>query len=137
MKESIYNHIIDNGENFILYNALSDEAAVITKELYNIYESRHRNPDDLKTAYPDFYDYLVKAGIIVAEDIDEINEALRLNDSKGLAQKKAFHLTVNPTLKCNMNCWYCYEDKRPTRMSEETLSRVCELIEDRMRPIRV
>ncbi len=43
--------------------------------------------------------------------------------------KSNFRLTINPTLKCNFNCWYCYENHTGnSRMSEDILERTKKAI---------
>lgn len=46
--------------------------------------------------------------LIVENNIDEYQECL--NDiTTRLKSDKSVRITVNPTLDCNLKCWYCYE----------------------------
>ena len=85
-----------------------------------IIERRH-NIESLKEIHPSLYELLIKCGFIVlsAHDemkswVDEINSNLQSDDY--------VRITINPTLDCNLGCWYCYESHlKGSLMSKDTL----------------
>lgn len=103
----------------LLYNALSGKFVVI----------RNKVLDDIKTVpfellasdFPTVYKQCVEAGIIVDEAVDEVallEERIKQADNNS----ESFILHVNPTLDCNFNCWYCYENYVPhSRMKEDVV----------------
>jgi len=131
MRPSVYNFIIDNGENYILYNSFSDNIILLTTDLYELYSKTLDNIDELKNIYPQFFDYLVSMGIIVDDNEDEAANVL-LSWEKIRHSEKRLRLTINPTLNCNMRCWYCYEHKKPSRMTQETIEGIIDLISHKM-----
>lgn len=73
---------------------------------------------------------LCDAGIYVDDDTDEI---ARLRDRILEAEDNSdeYLLDINPTLDCNFNCWYCYENHvKGSMMSPEAVSRVKSLVSD-------
>lgn len=111
MKPSRYNFLIDNNGNYVLYNAFSDQLTMLLSDLYELYVENIDNIENLKAKHPQFYDYLVSFGFVVDDDCDEISTVVdRWKDYD--ENSTDFTLIINPTLKCNMNCWYCYESKK-------------------------
>lgn len=101
----------------LLYNALSGKFVVIRNKVF----------DDIKTLpfellasdFPTVYKQCVEAGIIVDDALDEVallEERIKQADNNS----DNFILHINPTLDCNFNCWYCYENHVPhSRMKED------------------
>ena len=78
----------------------------------------------MKNDFPNIFITLKDNGFIVDMDVDEIvlyeNLCLRRRFSKS-----NYDLTINPTLDCNLKCWYCYESHIPkSKMSNEVLENI-------------
>lgn len=43
---------------------------------------------------------------IIIDDYDEL-EYIKFNNRLCIFKNRSFHLTINPTLDCNLRCWYC------------------------------
>ena len=90
---------------------------------------RCHNIEALKEIHPSLYELLIKCGFIVlsAHDemkswVDEINSKLQSDDY--------VRITINPTLDCNLRCWYCYKSHlKGSLMSKDTLSYVIMYLE--------
>ncbi|PIP54276.1 MAG: hypothetical protein COS14_04155 [Bacteroidetes bacterium CG02_land_8_20_14_3_00_31_25] len=76
------------------------------------------NPEALKNINPNLFSALFKLGIIINQDINEIN-FLKTEHRKTIYSTNSYRLTILPTLECNFNCWYCYEDKIKGKMTNE------------------
>ena len=110
MRQSIYNHILKTNEGkVILYNALSDSLLFLLPELYEIYESNMGNLEKISHIHPDFFEALKEKGFLVEETIDEYEDALKKIKEQEKNEGRA-QITINPTLDCNLRCWYCYEE---------------------------
>lgn len=109
MKSSFYNHEENNGNNYILYNCRSDELVFLNKELRDIWIAYSTsNVDEIENVHPDFYEYLTNKGFVVPKSLDEQADFLaKLKEED--KREDSFSIIVNPTLDCNMRCWYCYE----------------------------
>jgi uncharacterized protein len=78
--------------------------------------------------YPAAYNKFIEGGFLVEEDTDEsalVNKSRmdEINDTNML------HVIVNPTLDCNLSCWYCYEHKvAHSKMADATIQGICNFI---------
>lgn len=122
---SKYNRIynIDNGR-YAIYNYAWDKTIFIVKELADIVLNNLNNIDALSSIHPTFYNALLSNGMIVETLFDEI-EKVKHNIIKSLSSDKVLRLTINPTLDCNLRCWYCYEKhNNEAYMSERTIKSI-------------
>lgn len=128
MKQSIYNYLTNNGVNGIIYNCRTDEVLELVPELLDLYKNHQENPDEIKNIHPDLYKYLCDKEFIVENDMDELNH-MHLYWQREDAMTDTYNIIVNPTMDCNMKCWYCYE-KHPknTKISTSKISAVKNLI---------
>lgn len=106
MKTSKYNSILKIGNKSILYNALSDCFALANDTILDAIKNNnlsHIN-DNKQTL-----SLLKEGGFIVNTDTNEqqklenVIKRIDHNDNE-------FILTINPTMNCNLRCWYCYEN---------------------------
>ena len=126
MKKSIYNsvHLFDTQK--VLYNAFTDKMCILDLVVADLYEKHE--PSELKSIHPSFYEYLQEQQFILQEDTDEVCQLIETwqqNDTDATT----FTLTVNPTLNCNMHCWYCYEHHQGNlNMNEDVFNRLLKFI---------
>lgn len=106
MKKSLYNHLSFIDESWVLYNAFTDEVSVLAPEVKELYEKH--DVDEIRKIHPEFYDYLQVKQFLVPESENESSKCIAQWDKED-NDPSSFSLTVNPTLDCNMSCWYCYE----------------------------
>ena len=120
MKKSIYNNYLRLSSNYhLIYNTFTNSFLVTGNNLYSAYLSS--NISYIFEQYPTFYNQLLQAGCLVADEDDEIEKLrLRMIDIENCLDN--YTLTVNPTINCNFSCWYCYENHiEQSKMSSETL----------------
>lgn len=130
MKKSKYNHIRKSGSQYTLYNARTEAISVLDNKVAELYVNKE--PGSIKEIHPEFYDHLVGMGFLIENDTDETAgqiEQWRMTDS----DTRSFSVSVNPTLNCNMCCWYCYESHSgDLSMKPEVTERVKRLISEKM-----
>lgn len=132
MKFSIYNITFTESNGVILYNIASDGILQLNKQVAELLDKYANNVDALHDVFPDLFDALEKYGFIVADGMDEV-QVLIDGWRKEFISKETFRLTVNPTLNCNLRCWYCYENHDIHRvMSDETINRIKRLINNKV-----
>ena len=70
------------------------------------------------------YNQLLETGMLVPEEKNEVEELeLRIQSGQNNSDHFIFH--INPTLDCNFNCWYCYENHiSGSKMNPSVLSGV-------------
>jgi len=109
MKLSIFNSFISiHDKHTLIYNSFSDNFIVIKDQIKKISAS---DLPYIKSELPEFYEKLCKAGVIVEEETDETgNLRERIASIDNNADEYILH--INPTLDCNLDCWYCYEEHK-------------------------
>lgn len=128
MKYSFYNIIYKDASGYVLYNSLYDKVTLLQLELVNIIETHKNDIMQIKNIHPELYQYLVAEKYIINEEIKETEEYLqRLKEVDTSLDN--FRLIVNPTLNCNLRCWYCYEEHMPnSSMSLEVIEKIKALL---------
>ena len=128
-KSSFYNVLVqvpETGE-YILYNSISGGLEVLHEEIGTFLQEvsqsgnafNRDNHIDVKT-----FDYLLKNGYLLDANCNEKEQFFELiknkKDSLRAFQETAeISLTITTTIKCNMNCSYCYEFVKPNKAMKE------------------
>jgi len=87
----------------------SDDILVLTPELSKIFLASKNDISQLQNIHPDFYNQLISNRFIVDEDEDEAAYIINCWKEED-KNPKSIKITINPTLQCNLSCWYCYEN---------------------------
>lgn len=124
MKYSYYNHIVREDKVAILYNALQDAYMAISPKLADAMELGNEHLPVVQQQHPDFYEKLLSNGYIVNDDFDERNHYKNVVIQQRFSSN-SYEIIVNPTLDCNLGCWYCYENHvEGSAMNDEMIERV-------------
>jgi uncharacterized protein len=126
MKESFYNYYVDIGlENkILLYNSLADSYLVLSRKSYDIFIDSLENINSLKNKDGELFKLLKSNGFIASNNKNEKKSYLEFVREKKMS-KKFYHLIINPTLDCNLKCWYCYENHiHHSKMSEKIIKTI-------------
>lgn len=75
---------------------------------------------------------LMRGGFIIDDQIDEIS-ILRLRNRIARYKTNVLGLTIAPTLDCNFQCQYCFQDRRPIYMKREVVEAVVEFVTRKFR----
>lgn len=129
MKWSNYNitHKSSKGE-FIIYNYATNQVLILVPELYELIDNMKNRIEDLALIHPDFYKTLSDKKFIINDNINE-SSFVKNMIIKNLSIHNIFHLTINPTLDCNLRCWYCYEQHTKNGyMSTETMNAIINFV---------
>lgn len=107
MKLSRWNTYISLDERTgLIYNSYTDSYIAIRDSLRDFEIVRKGTIELLSDS---FKEKLIGIGALVDSDCDEIR-ALSDLISKIDEDSSFFQIIINPTLDCNFNCWYCYEN---------------------------
>lgn len=129
MKQSKYNCILQDNTGMVIYNAATDQLVALTPQLANIFNEGKAAPEKIKAQHADLYDHLLQKGIFVCDDADETETYIRKREEYERSSGE-YTITINPTLACNMSCWYCYEShKNMPAMSADVKQSVLLLID--------
>jgi len=131
MKKSKYNYLVKRGTQSVLYNVASDKLCILDERTKGIYVKN--KPEEIKIIHPGFYDFLVEKKFLVDTEIDEVEEVIN-EWVKHDTSSEIFKITINPTLNCNMRCWYCYEKHYKTaNMSRAVYDAVMNLVTQKVK----
>jgi uncharacterized protein len=61
----------------------------------------------------------IKAG----QNFNELDQ-IKMMNRQAIFGNEEYRLTINPTLECNFNCWYCYEEHPAGKMNKETMNAI-------------
>ncbi|NSW89826.1 MAG: radical SAM protein [Firmicutes bacterium] len=139
MKASVFNIFVDteNGEK-LLYNSFRNSLVKLDKSTYETYKkiTLQGGEDAI-----DMLDPLVLAtiadfkrgGFIIDDDMNEVDYIKVVDVQSRFSHSKNFGLTIAPTLDCNFDCVYCYENhKEPKYMSRETENKVIDYVKEHL-----
>lgn len=126
MKKSIFNSSISiDNRHTLLYNSFSGRFITVKDRVFDI---DSLTTDELRIKHPILCNQMLEAGMLVADNMNELEE-LEKRIMDGDDNSEEFILHVNPTLDCNFNCWYCYENHvSGSRMSDTVISSIEKLI---------
>ena len=132
MKYSIYNEFINDTENdkiAYLFNTLREKYFILDIRLKELIIAGKDNISIIKESHPTLYKYLLLEKFIVPDYMDEVSECV-LKLKKKFSTSTNLRITINPTLDCNLNCWYCYEKHlKNSCMTKSTIEALGHYIE--------
>lgn len=94
---------------FLHYSSLSNTFLLLNNTSHQLY-SEADDVNRLETVNPNLYTHLRKGNFIVDDDFDECKFVLD-QKAKMINSTSLYNVVINTTLDCNLNCWYCYENK--------------------------
>lgn len=121
MKESKYNYTV-SGEKTVFFNSRTKRYFFISKNNTEQITDILHKPNLYKNRYNSFIERMKKEGFILEDEEDEYK--MMMNVYRNSLHKNDYTLMIVPTYRCNLRCWYCYQDHRPQDMSEETVKRI-------------
>lgn len=128
MKPSKYNLTIDNAGEYIIYNTLHDRIMLCQPEIIPLLQEHAAAIDRLESIHPTLFAYMKEKQFLVPDDEDETQTLIAGWQAED-TDDSHYSITINPTLNCNLACWYCYEEHRAgSRMTSEVFQAVKRLI---------
>lgn len=133
MKLSKYAWIVQFENVYILYKCHHEIIVAIDKTLKDFLEQGDWSV--LNEKHPTFFSYLLEKEFIIDEGVDESENVVKEWESED-ADNSVYNIIINPTMDCNMRCWYCYEKhEKGSMMSEDMVSKVMEFTEHKIKNI--
>lgn len=120
--------ITDIPDSLIIFNALNRNWLRIDPKLGEYLNGLTSSPREISAKHPQLYKVLVENNYIVNNEQEDIANCLQVLDKK-FASKKHLNIIINPTLDCNLRCWYCYEEHlKGSCMRTETTKNVISFL---------
>lgn len=134
MKESMFNFFFngDDDTKLIAYNSRTNALAEIEDENYKKIQgiiNKEIKDDELEKN-------LKLGGFLIDDDLNEF-DLLRYETNCSKYQTNSLGITIAPTLGCNFECVYCYEEDHDNhkQMSEEVQNKLIEYIQYQIKTI--
>lgn len=130
MKLSNYAWIVRHENTHILYKCHHETLVAIEEPLKELLE--RGDWEALEEMHPTFFAYLVERGFLLEDHVDESREVIAEWERED-ANRSVYNIIINPTMDCNMRCWYCYEKhEKGSVMSDEMVETVLRFIEKKV-----
>ncbi|BDX39647.1 radical SAM/SPASM domain-containing protein [Tenuifilaceae bacterium CYCD] len=123
MKFSSYNYFIEYDSNYLGINMISEAMFCLNQVNYNKLMDCNNDPNVLELNEPIFFSLCNKLGLIIEDDVDELL-IIKAKYHLNIYNDNIYRLTINPTLDCNFNCWYCYETHLNDKMEVKTIDNI-------------
>lgn len=105
MKYSKYNIPVDvGGDKKLVFNSFRKNYSVVSSAFWDKY-FQMKDFNDIEESV---LSQMRENGYVVDDEFDEYALALNCKIATRL-QTEVYHIIINPTLDCNLRCWYCYE----------------------------
>ena len=105
-KISKYNIEIEYTNGIMLYNSLTNMLLPVKFKDYSVIETLLEHLNEFLIKYPNLYANFKKYGFIIPDNFDEL-AYIKLSNKRKIFLERNYHITINPTLDCNLKCWYC------------------------------
>ncbi len=131
LKESRYNVASVCQERQFFFNCLTNELIETDEEINFIIEFvRKYQKVYVLQSYKDSIELLIDGGFFIYPDFDELSFIEAKSNMDKYSSNK-FSLTIAPTMNCNFNCSYCYENKVQGLISTKVSEDIRKEIEKR------
>lgn len=122
MKLSKYIIFHEEGKRKYIYHQISNALLDVDDELYTALLSGETEmlPDNVVLS-------LKRNGFLVENAIDETC-SIRYANLVSRYNSGMLRVTILPTLNCNFKCWYCYEQHKPSYMTDADMKSVVKFI---------
>ncbi len=123
MKKSKYQFYYEIAPKlFLHYNSISNCFLLLKEGNHNEYENE--SVEELKLRNIGLYRSLVKKYFIVKDAFQETDFVLS-RKKKLIFDSKLYNVVINTTLDCNLDCWYCYENRiRGSKLTTEIIEAI-------------
>ncbi|MDD6155792.1 MAG: radical SAM protein [Lachnospiraceae bacterium] len=122
MKWSRFNYTYKTEKRVVLYNTFSKAILELDIEEYERFKNGDYGSEEIA---------LIDNGIIVSDDYDEC-EFLKYIHYRTRFSSDVMTLTIAPTLDCNFDCPYCFENKRKGQMTEKVRIAIVDFIKNKV-----
>lgn len=106
--QSRYNFLVNRDNHHLMYNALTKSLVALNDDYYGCIDSF---PQEGKATLSQVESEFLRTGFLVSDEIDEYQEALVKYQLTRYSSNE-IRLIIAPTIACNFECSYCFEQKR-------------------------
>ncbi len=122
-KISQYNIVVKSEDKNIYFNTLTGVKIGLSNKEHSIIENEFKNLESFAEKFPNVFNNFYKSGFIIDNNRNEKEEVL-FNKKKAIYLDREYELFLHPTLDCNFNCWYCYEEHPKGMMRKDVFDKI-------------
>lgn len=122
-KQSIYNYFIPHDDKVVYFNGITCHSFSLSKKENERIQNLLKDPISFEISYSSVFKKFVDWGFMVDDSVDEV-DIIRFRHRMATMENRDYHLVINPTLECNFNCWYCYQEHPKGYMDTTTMEKV-------------
>jgi uncharacterized protein len=134
-KFSKYNISIPDKGSYFLYNTASGACIQLEENVFKALNAAFEKIGSSKNITDEYWKIaklLMDFGFIVSEECDEFKNVIVEFDSRNDALTD-LKLLLTPSLCCNMNCYYCFEEIKSNKSyDEKDMCAIAEFVEKRL-----
>ena len=109
-------------ELYIHYSSLSNQFILANSSKHLLLTSA--TPTEIQKKDDELFNLLIEKRFLVETSFDETQFILNRRQD-AIERKDWYNVVVNTTLDCNLDCWYCYENKvAGSRLSDEVVENI-------------
>ncbi len=128
MKASKYNIIIKHNGKTLAFNSFTTSLAEVDSDFLRLLENIHNlNVNNLSEKDNELLEQMKKGHFVIDEEIDEL-DLLKVCSFTSKFRDRHFALTMAPTLQCNFDCPYCYQNRQTEMISEDVIEAIYKRI---------
>lgn len=131
-KYSKYNYFHEYCEDVVCINLLKKEVIILSQENYSIIEKATKSASELEISNPHLFSLLYKLGFIIKSSTDEMSVINTMYNSS-IFRSSNYQMTILPTMDCNFKCWYCYEEKKKSSISNDVINSIYKHFENKIK----
>ncbi len=133
LKWNRYNYIKNNNNNeYLLFNCSTNNHMYMLEEVKQLIVNNLNSINQIESIHPELYHFLKKKKFIINNRFDEVKDVIN-RIQKDFNSSNNFELFINPTLDCNLRCWYCYESHlKRSIVSDVTLKSIMCFIKNKV-----
>ena len=139
LKVSQYNYFFDSeDETHLAFNALSGAFATITDEKYRMVQDILAHPNTYRfdtKEKTELREKMIRGGFLINKSISEI-DIVKMRYRTGKYANNSFGLTIAPTMNCNFNCIYCYEQYQKGTMNSKVIEALVFFVREKIKNVK-
>jgi uncharacterized protein len=129
-RESRYNIWTERGSRMFVYNGVSGGLLAMSKSDYDDLRAVLGGDDEARFS-EELLGKMLGGRMLVSEDFDEL-DFLATRYAFSRYNRQVFGLTLVPSLGCNFDCPYCFEDKHPSVMDDDVQASLLAVVDDQI-----
>lgn len=127
-EQSYYNFYVNYDNKIIYFNGISKTAFTVNEKEHSFFQKQFNNLSEFEAKYPTLLRFLFDNFFIKEKSFDEL-DYIRYRNKESVFNNSMYRITINPTLDCNFNCWYCYEEHPKGFLNKEFQDKIVKHVE--------